>query len=145
MSTPVVGRILGCGALAVAALALAACAPLVACPAIGWSNTIEVRTIATPGIVSSLRVCVESVCATGSTAQVGNPTQLPPVSVASSGNGVWTIRMGMDSPTTVVITAFDSVGGELGTKTAALSWTRVGGTTQCGGPERAKPVELRID
>lgn len=137
---------LGGVVLAVAALAVSGCAPVTACTAIGWTNTLEVRTVSVPGSVASVGVCVAADCATGDASGiVPDPAGTGVLRIAQTATNLWTVEFGMTAPAAVGLTAIDRSSATLAVTTVDLVWTRVGGSERCGGPMRAGPVDFAVD
>jgi hypothetical protein len=50
----------------------------------------------------------------------------------------------MAAPESVTVTAYASDASVVGETTTAITWTRAGGSDECGGPGVAGPVKLTI-
>jgi hypothetical protein len=150
---PAVRRALS-GLLAVGAVAAAAtgCEQEVACPAIAWGDEARIELSGSPEAVARVtwvRLCDDITCSRSAEdpqdpdADGQLPLSLPYESVAS-GPGTWTVRLAMSTPDRVTLTAFAADATVLAEAETPLSWTRVGGSKECGGPHVADPVELSI-
>ena len=56
----------------------------------------------------------------------------------------WEIALTMKSPKYVTLRALSAIGDVLVEEDVPLTWVRVGGSEQCGGPAEAGPVTLTI-
>lgn len=160
----------GVAVVAVAGLMLVGCAPTGhSCPAIGWTNTVAVQLEGDDAAldrVVEVRLCDDVGC---STPLLSTPPPLEPITPLSSvplspvpgepsaeadhapsytayaaGRDSWKVDLGMSSPGSVQLIAFDADGVPLGEAPATLRWVRVGGTAECGGPMQADAVELPV-
>ena len=115
--------------------ALTACSigPLQACPAVGWSNQVRVAVTGDADGVESVTFCGGASC----------PVPAPPppspgaFGTTARDGEIWTIPIDMTTPRTGHLGAFDGAGALLLDQRVMLSWKRIGGTAECGGPERA--------
>ncbi|AYG02771.1 hypothetical protein D7I44_04045 [Gryllotalpicola protaetiae] len=123
----------------VLAAALTACSggPPQACSAIGWTNQVRVHVTGDTAGVDAVTFCAGATC----------PVPAPPPTLApapgarsltSHDGDVWTISIDMTTPRTGHLGAFDASGAPLIDQRVMLAWKRVGGTAECGGPERAE-------
>lgn len=89
------------------------------------------------------------------TALPTHPTQAPESSEAEAreasphfssrvDSDTWAIQFSMSSPDGVTVRALDERDRVLAEEAFRLTWTRVGGTEECGGPAEAGPVTLSI-
>jgi hypothetical protein len=142
--------LLAAGALAVAASGCAGDG--VACPAIAWFNEAEIRLTGTPDAVARVawvELCEELRCSTSpedtrDPAPDDEPAGFRDFEAVPSGADAWVVRFLMSAPELVTLRAYAADATVLATADADLSWTRVGGSAQCGGPSVADPVELPI-
>jgi|SRR4051812_9766546 hypothetical protein len=127
--------------LAVGAMTLTACdQPAVVCPAIAYLPTLVVRLAADwpPGADRSVQVDCDSPCeflfpsSTGGSPGSTNATTSTPVPVTGSEARVVLLRQ----PDSVVVTVSDP-SGPLTSVEDELTWKRVGGSEDCGGPMEA--------
>jgi hypothetical protein len=131
-------------ALAGAALltaSLAACTGTPhACSAVGWSNQVRVHLSGDTAGVEGVTFCAGASC----TPPPAPATPAPgTMSITTRSGNDWTISIDMTTPSTGHLAAFDAAGDRLIDQRVVLEWKRVGGTAECGGPERAE-VELRM-
>lgn len=157
----------------VAALTLSSvvsgCSPLVphlACPAIGWINTVTVILEGPVQNVSVVEFCAEGVCSTPSPGETqpdeplrpatanpqdatSYPTTAPTATVFPYGatkvdDRSWKFSLDMTSPKDATVRALTADGEVLAERDVTLTWTRVGGSERCGGPSEAAPILLSI-
>lgn len=145
---------LGAAVLGLAAVPLLdGCSNIVeACPAVGWANTVDVEFVGGAETIASIDTV--EVCGGGSCWWAprpwATPTTPPGSTEAYEGPTVevtptrWTLRLDMESPESLTVTARTSDGTVVGTTESKVEWTRVGGTANCGGPEHAGPLELGV-
>ena len=154
------------GALGLSAI-VAGCSlmPPVACPAIGWINAVSVTLQGPVQKVHTVELCLDGTCSItageqdGSDGQLRLATAIPrdaetpvPASVAPMippiGSRVddrsWSFSLGMQAPKEVTVRALAADGATIAQREATLSWKRVGGTEQCGGPVATPPIILVI-
>ena len=139
-----------------------------ACPAIGYSTVVSVE-VSGPrtDAVAAVQICSDDDgCSNGAPLQApSDPLESPslkppsplvtpethqsePVSLFSSfftfriSEKSWEIGTGMVQPTVAIVQALDSSGEVLARTEAALEWTRIGGSEQCGGNTRSTTVRL---
>lgn len=145
-----VSALLAAGALAATASGCAGGG--VACPAVAWGHRAEIRLTGSPEAVA--RVAWVELCdGTRCSRSAEDPRDTPPDD-ASSGTGVadavpsgddaWVVRFVISTPERVTLTAYTADATVLTEADADLSWTRVGGSAQCGGESVADPVDLPI-
>jgi hypothetical protein len=128
---------LGCAVLL--AGSLAGCATPHACTAIGWLNQVRVRVTGETAAVERVTFCAGATCV-----PPPPPTPAPDrLDTTTRQRDVWTISIDMSTPSTGHLGAYDAAGALLVDQRVVLDWKRVGGTAECGGPERAE-VTLRI-
>lgn len=158
-------RLFGLVATLLACLTTTGCSPFGACPAIGWSNVVEVHLNGNVSEVASVELCVAGVCSTSTPGPLGSfeprqittlgPEQLPSISPAPAATyspysstrvdeRTWKIQVQMSTPGSATIHALSTAGTVLAEKDVVLEWRRVGGTEQCGGPGVAGPISLDI-
>lgn len=104
-----------------------------ACAAIGWSNQVRVHATGQVDGVESVTFCSGASCAPP--APAATPAPLP---LTTRDGDVWTISIDMTTPRTGHLAAYDAAGAQLIDQRVVLTWKRVGGTAECGGPERAE-------
>lgn len=140
---------------AVLAVSLAGCSSPFerACPAVGWINTVEVRLDGTQSAIARVawvELCDDAGCSTSDAPQAAPsvspaPDPAPPYHHASpAGSARWSVNVMMATPENVTVSAYAIDSTLLGETSVLLTWTRVGGSEECGGPGAAEPVELRI-
>ena len=139
------------------------CGGPVACPAIGWSNEVGVALTGEAGAVATVEVCSDGVCFSGplelQTAEPmmvetlgpqdlagSTPSTVSPwtFSVAREDERTWRISTEMATPDSLTVRALSATGEVLAERDVDLSWQRVGGTAECGGPGEAEPIALDI-
>lgn len=120
------------------------CSPPVACPAIGWINSVTVTLEGDVKSVDLVELCADGMCSRPRGSQPAAENTIPFIASAKS-DTVWKITIGMRAPKTVSLRALSTDGRVLAKKEANLDWRRVGGTKRCGGPEKADPVTLRVN
>lgn len=158
-------RLFGIVTTLLACLAVTGCSPFGACPAIGWSNVVEVHLNGNVSEVASVELCVDGVCSTSTPYDSApfeprqmttlGPEQLPSISPAPAATyspyfstrvdeRTWKFQVQISTPGSVTLRALSTAGTVLAEKDVVLEWRRVGGTEQCGGPGVAGPVSLDI-
>lgn len=124
-----------------------------ACPAVAWINTIEVRLDGTPSAIDRVAwvvLCDEAGCSTSDAQQAAQPESPEPdpeppyYQARPAGPARWAVTVMMAAPENVTVSAYAIDSTLLGEASTPLSWTRVGGSDECGGPGSAGPVELPI-
>lgn len=154
--------ILGTLAAAIAgALPLAGCMTY-SCSAIGYSNTVTVALKGNFAAVGEVRLCDELTCSrlapelgapvpARTIEPTFSPDTEPPAPVTSapylatrSDNAVWEINVDIRTPRNATVSALTADGTVLVSQNVELTWTRVGGSEQCGGPMSTPPIELRV-
>ncbi|ACL39124.1 hypothetical protein Achl_1133 [Pseudarthrobacter chlorophenolicus A6] len=146
-------------------LPLTGCTPY-ACTAIGWTNSLTVTVGGNPAAVSEVRLCDEkdrcsrpaptpadplplrSVVPTFDPT-TGTPEPAPesepyPLFTVTREGDTWNFMMGMNAPPRATISALTADGTVLASQNVELTWTRVGGSEQCGGPMSTPPLQLRV-
>lgn len=139
-----------------------------ACPALGHSTVIPIEVSGSRAdAVAAVQICSDNDCCSS-----GEPVQPPqepveqqapkppgslampathksePVSLFSSFNASqiseenWEIGTDMVQPAAVTVQALDSSGEVLVRTEAALEWTRISGSEECGGDARSTTVRV---
>lgn len=109
------------------------CSPDVACPAIGWINTVTVDTSAF-GDTAFVQFCVDAGC---SPRPDEGPTTSSDLQVpVQEDDGVF--RVGMAAPEEAMIRVYDATGMLLHESDHDIAWTH--STGPCGGPSTAAPI-----
>ncbi|TFC47507.1 hypothetical protein [Cryobacterium shii] len=158
-------RLMGLGAAFLLTLALPGCSVVYVCPAMAWSNTVEVKLEGQTEDVSVVELCADGVCSVPapvlqqSDDPVGletlDPQQLEtftpepsvtriPYFATKIDDSTWNISMEMAAPDKAVLRALSESGEVLAERDVSLNWVRVGGTQRCGGPAEAGPISLTI-
>jgi len=150
-------RWLALGAAAVVVAALAGCAPFgVACPAIGYVSVVEVTLTGDIAAVDAVQFCDDDGQCSGefppdptpTAATVPLATSSPMTAPAYTATRVdarhWTFTVIGPLPDGGTATAYRADASAAGDATVTLTWKRVGGSAQCGGPMRADPIMLQI-
>lgn len=142
------------------------------CPAIGWSNSVTVVLDGPVDAVAKVQFCPDGVCSdtpqpstapksTITPSEDSLPGQAATAAPASPGTpasgtvyGIYTGRKidqrtwqfitPMSAPKKATVKALDALGQVLAQRNVELTWTRVGGTEQCGGPSTAGPITLSL-
>lgn len=161
------GAVLGASVLLTAVIGCSMQVVPTACPAIGHSTVIPIEVIGTrAGAVAAVQICSDDGCSSGVPVQppqepveqqppkppgsLGTPVthQPEPVSLFSSSRASrvseesWEIETDMVQPAEVTVQALDSFGEVLVRTEAALEWTRISGSEECGGDARSSTVRL---
>lgn len=125
---------MGIVVLALALLGATGCAGVV-CPAIGWSNGIEVDASAY-GDDAFVQLCVDVGCSAGPAEQ---PTPSSEIGVPfREDDGVFTLSM--TTPDEVTVRVYDASGVVLHESDHRLDWTY--SADVCGGPSSVGPIVL---
>lgn len=130
------------GALAMLLLTQGCSTVPIACPAIGWSNVVEVTlTGDAESVVTRVQVCVGADCevippspsSTDGGIQVVEPS---PVLVAEG--ILWSVPTSMSTDPEGQVILLDEENRVVLSEEIKLAWQQDGGTTECGGPSTAK-------
>lgn len=144
-----------------------------ACPAIGWTNTVEVRVPGSAAVdspVHEVAFCGGTDCTPGQAAGA-TPPPAPGTAGASAGTAptpapggsptagpeptaalpfptfgrttehdgeTWRVMTEMGTPDRGRVALRDDAGATLTERVVDLTWTRHGGSEQCGGPSSAR-------
>ncbi|MFF1254855.1 hypothetical protein ACFVYC_20500 [Pseudarthrobacter sp. NPDC058329] len=149
----------------------AGCATPGVCPAIGWSNSATVVLDGPVDGVDTVQFCPDGACsitpqpttapkstiAPGPSAIPGQAaTAVPAAPGADSGSKyspyfgkkiddrTWQFSAPMNAPAKATVRALAASGEVLAAREVELTWTRVGGSEQCGGPSTAGPITLSL-
>lgn len=150
----------------------AGCATQGVCPAIGWSNSATVVLEGPVGAVAKVQFCPDGVCSATPQPTTAPKSTITPTDGALPGQAAatapatpgtpvpgtvysintarkvddrtWQFNVSMSAPTKATIKALDARGEVLAQRDVDLTWTRVGGSEQCGGPSTAGPITLSI-
>lgn len=142
------------------------------CPAIGWSNSATVVLDGPVDQVAKVRFCPDGVCSitpqpttapksTITPSDGSLPGQAAPAAPATPGAPVagtqyspyfgkkvddrtWQFSTPMNAPKRATVRALNAEGDALAERDVELTWTRVGGSEQCGGPLTAGPITLSL-
>ena len=117
----------------VVALLLPGCAT--ACPAIGWSNGVEIDASAY-GPEVFLQVCSDAGCSADPGA---TPTPETDPSVPAQGDA-GTFHFGFAAPDDITVRVYDGSGILIAETQEAIAWTH--SSDPCGGPSTAPPIVL---
>jgi len=154
-------RWLALGTAAVAAAALAGCAPVgVVCPAIGYVSAVEVELTGDIAAVDQVQFCDDDGQCSGEFPPDSTPTQAgtddgrplvtstpmpqPAYTATRVAAGHWTFMVIGPLPDGGTATAYRADATVAGEATTRLDWNRVGGSAQCAGPVEADPIVLRV-
>lgn len=158
-------RALSVAVALLAQFAASGCASSGVCPAIAWSNTVDVNLNGNAAEVAVIELCVDGVCDSSSAVQqvpdeplrlstpglqeLQIPSQVPtvnPVMFPTShvDDRDWRASFEMIAPETFTLRALSLSGDVLLERVFALHWRRAGGSEECGGPSEAGPVTLVI-
>ena len=137
------GRVKISGVLGTATLlALTGCAPPpVACPAIGWINSLTVELVGDTSSVAAVQLCTPHGCAPSPDLDPSSSWAL--VALTDRDGDSWSFSTDMSAPDELVVKTLTADGVVLSEESVAPDWTRVGGSEQCGGPSEAV-VSARI-
>jgi hypothetical protein len=116
------------GAVFIALGATGCAASDVACPAIAYFATLEVRIAGAAASVDDVVLCLDDVCTPSEAASDAGIFAPQP----ERGDGSWTFTGEFPEGTTV--RAMDAAGEVLADQEVDAAWTRTGGTAECGGP-----------
>lgn len=158
--------------LLILAISTAGCATPGVCPAIGWSNSATVVLDGPVDGVAKVQFCPDGICsvtpqpstAPKSTIAPGLPAlpgQAETAAPATPGQPVgdpdyspyfgkkiddrtWQFSTPMSAPKKATVRAMAASGEVLAEREVDLTWTRVGGSEQCGGPSTAGPITLAL-
>ena len=123
-------------------LALTGCAPPpVACPAIGWINSLTVELVGDTSSVAAVQLCTPHGCAPSPDLDPSSSWAL--VALTDRDGDSWSFSTDMSAPDELVVKTLTADGVVLSEEVVAPDWTRVGGREQCGGPSEAV-VSVRI-
>ncbi|WP_420366138.1 hypothetical protein AAEP80_04620 [Curtobacterium sp. L3-7] len=142
-------------------VALGGCAAFpTTCPAIGWTNAVEVR-VPDGTSVHEVAFCRGADCTPGQPPQsapvpTGNATPAAPGPLTAKpeptdtvtldptpwrttdhDGEVWTVSTDMGTPERGRVALRDDTGATIVERAVYLTWTRHGGSAQCGGPSTA--------
>jgi hypothetical protein len=157
MGRPVVGAVVGAAALVVT---LGGCGAFAqACPAIGWTNTVEVHVPGSDAADSPVRevaFCGGRDC-TPPSAPPRTPSSVPssPPGALTPGpeppalrhtfgrttehdGATWPVMTDMGTPEHGRVALRDAAGTTTTERAVDLTWVRHGGSEQCGGPSTAR-------
>ncbi|GAA4159512.1 hypothetical protein GCM10022286_14040 [Gryllotalpicola daejeonensis] len=103
------------------------------CSAVGWTNQVRVHVVGDTAQVDDVTFCAGTDCT-----PPPPPTPAPNTTYLTTRDGdEWTLITDMQTPNTGHLAAYDETGARLIDQQVALRWVRVGGSAECGGPERA--------
>lgn len=105
-----------------------------ACPAVGWTNALTVVLDGDTAAVEQVQLCTEDGCAPAEDADMTGP--LGWVAVEERTEHSWTFSVDA-LPDTFTVRALGTGEAVLSDTEVTPSWTRVGGSAQCGGPSEA--------
>lgn len=142
------------------------------CPAIGWSNSATVVLEGPVDAVAKVQFCPDGVCSVtpepttapratvtpGAGAVPGQATTAAPAIPGTPIGGspyspyfgrkvdarTWQFSTPMNAPESATVRALAAGGDVLAERNVDLTWTRVGGSEQCGGPATAGPIMLSL-
>ncbi|TAJ46608.1 MAG: hypothetical protein EPO52_13670 [Herbiconiux sp.] len=161
--------LVGSGVLALGGLAGCVGQPLAACPAVGYVSTLSVQLQGDASAIEEVRVCdLQGLCsvpeaslvpaATSPSTAVSQPQPLeyaspefddpvevqPMLATGRFDGRMWVFVMYVGASDVVTATAYRGDGTVAGEVSSPLTWQRVGGTAECGGPMEAGPVILPV-
>ena len=123
------------GLMAVAVLA--GCVPFgVACPAVGWSNSLIVKLDGDTEPVDRVQICTNDGCAPAADADLTGPLGL--IAAEQRDDTTWRLRLEMMAPDRIAVRALDAGGTVLAEAEVSPEWVRGGGDARCGGPAEAE-------
>lgn len=103
------------------------------CTTIGWSNTLVVRVDGSADVVAAVEVCDDRGCS--SEPSRDGVSGFSPPEVTTDG---WVFHLAdMSLPDRVVVRALDAGHRVVHASEVEPEWERIGGSEQCGGPEKA--------
>ncbi len=136
----------------------------IACPAIGWVNSVTVELAGGVARVDTMQLCADGACselrpepgtaaprivvttpleARASPTPEVQPTMAPFYAERIDAD-TWRFTVNMSSPDHVTAKALSSTGEVIAETDADLDWKRVGGSAQCGGAVVAPAVVLTV-
>ena len=113
-----------------------------ACPAIGYSSSLNVEVSGQFEDVADLKLCVADVCAPNADHIDPPGLQVYEPPTRENDGQRWTFIV-FYPPEEIVIRAYATDGSILNDTPVSADWKRVGGSAQCGGPHDAT-VEVTI-
>ncbi|WP_461189152.1 hypothetical protein [Arthrobacter sp. Z4-13] len=150
----------------------AGCATPGVCPAIGWSNAATVVLAGPVDEVAKVQFCPDGICsitpqpttapkstitpgASSIPGQAGaavpatpgapvGDSQYSPSTGKKIDDRTWQFSTPMSAPKKATIRALAASGEVLAAREVDLTWTRVGGSEQCGGPSTTGPITLSL-
>ncbi|WP_146069165.1 hypothetical protein [Arthrobacter sp. ZGTC412] len=158
--------------LVLLAVSTAGCATPGVCPAIGWSNSAIVVLDGPVDGVAKVQFCLDGNCSMtpqpstapkntvtpGVSASAGQAESAAPATPGTpvgdskyspfSGKKIddrtWQFSTAMNAPKKATVRALAASGEVLAAREVDLTWTRVGGSEQCGGPSTTGPIPLAL-
>lgn len=143
--------------------------PLTACSAVYYGRALYVQLEGDAGSIGEVRVCdpdglcsvPEAALLPPATSTAGpepqprslehtapafdDPVEVEPMLAVGRFDGrMWVFALHLGAPDVVTATAYRGDGTVAGEVSSALTWRRVGGTAECGGPMEAGPVILLV-
>lgn len=118
-------------------IALTACAPL-ACPAIGWSNTLTVQVDGGSSAITDIQLCVDGECAP--TEDMDPTGALGQISLAFQVEQTWTFATGMTPLEHFTVRTLQSDGSVSSETEVTPEWVSQDAERQCGGPASATVI-----
>lgn len=130
------------GALTMLLLTQGCSAVPIACPAIGWSNVVEVTlTGDAESVVTRVQVCVGADCeviSSSPSSSDGGLQVVEPSPVLVPEGILWSVPTSMSTESEGQVVLLDEENRVVLGEEVNLAWQQDGGTTECGGPSRAK-------
>lgn len=135
-------------ALALVALSLTGCAGWgggVACPAIGYTQSLTVVTVGQVAEAASIEFCdSESRCSRTAEQRAEDDTVGSVYDVVPVNGSTWRVTLFAGQMPEATVTAYREDGSTAGTLTTPLAWTWLSDDRVCGGPTAAFPVFLPV-
>lgn len=162
----------GAAIVLILALGTAGCATPGVCPAIAWSNSATVVLEGPVDAVAKVQFCPDGVCSITPQPTTAPKSTMPPSDGALPGQAAtavpaipgtsvsgtlyspyvgkkvddrtWQFSTPMNAPKSATVKALSAGGDVIAERDVELTWTRVGGSEQCGGPSTTGPITLSL-
>ena len=135
-------------ALALVALSLAGCAGWgggIACPAIGYTQSLTVVTVGQVAEAASIEFCdSEGRCSRTAEQRAEDDTVGSVYDIVPVNGSTWQVTLFEGQVPEATVTAYREDGSTAGAITTPLAWTWLSDDQVCGGPTAAFPVFLPV-
>ena len=110
------------------------------CPAIGWTNALQVEVTGAWDGPAPASVRVECAPSCGTSVRLEqDPEPVREVTAPLTGTTA-SVAVDTDTPESAVVTVLAADGSALASADTGLRWVRTGGSAECGGPMAATVV-----